>query len=77
MGQASHQGCEMTKIRINYPNLIASMTPEDRVIVLRCAAQLEEKLELSHRDSLELLAKIGEYLQNGHSKNMPQELKEG
>jgi hypothetical protein len=65
------------KIRINYANLLASMQPDDRIKIIRCAAQLEEKLELSHRDSLELLAKIGEYMQNGHSKNMPQELKEG
>jgi hypothetical protein len=65
----------MPKIRINYPILLSSMTPEDRTVVLKCARQLEEKLEISHRDSLELLAKIGECLQNGHSKNMPPELK--
>jgi hypothetical protein len=47
------------KIRINYANLLASMQPEDRATVLKCAGQLEEKLELSHRDSLELLAKLG------------------
>jgi hypothetical protein len=53
------------KIRINYPMILVSMQPEDRIKILRCADQLEEKLGLSHRDSLELLAKIGAHLQNG------------